>query len=99
MKNIYLVQAGCLYGDTYYLPYAAGMLAAFAMNDPMLKEECTIKRIIYSLEDIDNAISNMEKPFFVGFSNSIWNYRYNVIRAGMAEWQTRMVQVHVIAIS
>lgn len=78
MKNIYLVQAGCLYGDTYYLPYAAGMLAAFAMNDPMLKEECTIKRIIYSLEDIDNAISNMENPFFVGFSNSIWNYRYNL---------------------
>ena len=27
------------------------------------------------------------------------NYGYNVIRAGMAEWQTRMVQVHVIAIS
>ena len=31
--------------------------------------------------------------------DKILNYDYNVIRAGMAEWQTRMVQVHVIAIS
>ena len=31
--------------------------------------------------------------------DKISNYDYNVICAGMAEWQTRMVQVHVIAIS
>lgn len=78
MKNIYLVQAGCLYGDTYYLPYAVGMLAAFAMSDDEIKKECTIKRIIYSLEDIDAALDGMEEPFFVGFSNSIWNYSYNL---------------------
>lgn len=78
MKNIYLVQAGCLYGDTYYLPYAVGMLAAFAMNDPEIKDNCVIKRIIYSLEDIDCAISEMDEPYVVGFSNSIWNYSYNL---------------------
>ena len=78
MKNIYLVQAGCLYGDTYYLPYAVGMLAAFAMSDTEIKSNCTIKKIIYSLEDIDRSVSEMEEPFVVGFSNSIWNYSYNL---------------------
>ena len=77
-KNIYLVQAGCLYGDTYYLPYAVGMLAAYAFEDEYIKEEYELKRIIYSLEDIDDSIDSLDNPFFVGFSNSIWNYQYNL---------------------
>lgn len=78
MRNFYLVQAGCLYGNTYYLPYAVGMLAAFALNDKTVKQQYTLGRIIYSLEDIDAAISSMESPALVGFSNSIWNYQYNL---------------------
>lgn len=77
-KHIYLVQAGCLYGNTYYLPYAVGMLAAFAFDNKTIREEYCLKRIIYSLEDIDEAIQSMENPCFVGFSNSIWNYKYNL---------------------
>ncbi len=77
-KNIYLVQAGCLYGDTYYLPYAVGMLAAYAFNDDSIKKEYELKRIVYSLEDIEESVAGLENPFFVGFSNSIWNYKYNL---------------------
>ena len=80
-KNIYLVQAGCLYGNTYYLPYAVGMLAAFAFNDERIKENYELKRIIYSLEDVDESIKSLENPAFVGFSNSIWNYNYNLVYA------------------
>ena len=78
MAYFYLVQAGCLYGDTYYLPYAVGMLAAFALNDDNLKNKVSLGRIIYSLEDIDAAISSFDSPVLVGFSNSIWNYEYNI---------------------
>ncbi|MBR0414282.1 MAG: radical SAM protein [Clostridia bacterium] len=78
MRNFYLVQAGCLYGDTYYLPYAAGMLAAFALNDERIKTAYRCGRFIYSLEDIDSAIASLEDPVLVGFSNSIWNYEYNL---------------------
>ncbi len=77
-KNAYLVQAGCLYGNTYYLPYAVGMLIAFAMQDACIRERYDFKRIIYSLEDIDESIASLENPAFVGFSNSIWNYSYNL---------------------
>ncbi|MGN1168680.1 MAG: B12-binding domain-containing radical SAM protein [Acutalibacteraceae bacterium] len=81
MKNIYLIQAGCLYGNTYYLPYAVGMLAAFALDDKRVSDSYCLKRIIYSLEDIDKAIDSMEEPSFAGFSNSIWNYSYNLVFA------------------
>ena len=77
-KNIYLVQAGCLYGNTYYLPYAVGMLAAFAFDDERIRQTYELKRIIYSLEDVDESIRSLENPAFVGFSNSIWNYKYNL---------------------
>lgn len=77
-KNVYLVQASCLYGNTYYLPYAVGMLVAFALNDEKVREKYDFKRIIYSLEDIDESIASLENPSFVGFSNSIWNYSYNL---------------------
>lgn len=80
-KNVYLIQAGCLYGNTYYLPYAVGMLAAFALNDERISENYDFKRIIYSLEDIDESIESLEQPAFVGFSNSIWNYEYNLVYA------------------
>lgn len=77
-KNAYLVQAGCLYGNTYYLPYAVGMLVAFALNDRRVADNYDFKRIIYSLEDIDESVDSLENPAFVGFSNSIWNYSYNL---------------------
>lgn len=80
-KNFYLVQAGCLYGNTYYLPYAVGMLAAFALNDKRVSEAYELKEIIYRLEDIDESIAKLENPAFVGFSNSIWNYSYNLVYA------------------
>ncbi len=80
-KNAYLVQAGCLYGNTYYLPYAVGMLIAFAQSDERIREKYDFKRIIYSLEDVDESIESLENPAFVGFSNSIWNYSYNLVYA------------------
>lgn len=80
-KNVYLVQAGCLYGNTYYLPYAAGMLAAFAFSDARVEEAYSLKEIIYRLEDVEESIDRLENPYFVGFSNSIWNYRYNLVYA------------------
>ncbi len=80
-KNFYLVQAGCLYGNTYYLPYAVGMLAAYALSDRRVSENYELKEIIYRLEDIDESIAGLENPAFVGFSNSIWNYSYNLVYA------------------
>lgn len=77
-RNVYLVQAGCLYGNNYYLPYAVGMLAAFAFSDPTVNDSYTLKKIFYRLDDADEIISTLDCPCVVGFSNAIWNYTYNL---------------------
>ena len=60
-------------------------------------------RIVYTSTSVRticvNRIKNANVSLHKFLLDKIQNYRYNVIRAGMAEWQTRMVQVHVIAIS
>ena len=75
------MQASLLYGNTYYLPYAVGMLAAFAFADERVRSSYGLREILYRLDDVDACIERLEDPAFVGFSNSIWNYSYNLVFA------------------
>ena len=81
MYNIYLVQCGMLFGDnehpSAFLPYATGCLAAYAWNKPSVREQYDLKKILYKEEDIDSFVNELEDPFLVGFSCSVWNYAYN----------------------
>lgn len=63
--------------ESAYLPYATGLLIAYAFKNKTVKENYCIKRFIYRKEDISAAISSMEAPAVVGFSTYIWNYEYN----------------------
>ncbi len=81
MKNIYMLQACDLHGTedekSAYLPYATGMLIAFAFKNETLKSQYAIKRFFYCKEDIDAAIDGMDEPAVVGFSSYVWNFEYN----------------------
>jgi putative methyltransferase len=80
MKNVYLVQASNTYGEgvkSVYLPYAAGCLAAYAWDDETIRRNYDLKRIIFTRENIADAVDSLEDPFFVGFSCYVWNYEYN----------------------
>ncbi len=80
MKNIYLVQANAIYGDSVkntYIPYAIGCLAAFAFDNDEIKSEYTLGKFIYTRADIKKAVDKMSEPFLVGFSASVWNSEYN----------------------
>ena len=50
MKNVYMVQASQTYGGNIfksaYLPYAAGLLVAYAWTDEVVKNEYCFKRFI-----------------------------------------------------
>lgn len=82
MKSIYMVQASNTYsGDAFkaaYLPYAVGLLVAYAFTDEKIKAEYEFKRFIFVRENTDEVVENMENPSFVGFSNYIWNTQYNL---------------------
>lgn len=85
MKNLYMVQASNTYtGNSFkaaYLPYAVGLLVAYAFSDEKIKSEYEFKRFVFTREDTESVVCNMENPAFVGFSNYIWNTQYNLTLA------------------
>lgn len=85
MKNIYMVQASNTYtGNSFkaaYLPYAAGLLIAYALTDETVKSEYEFKRFVFTRESTDKVVEEFENPAVVGFSNYIWNTQYNLTLA------------------
>ena len=85
MKNIYMVQASNTYtGNSFkaaYLPYAAGLLIAYALTDETIRSEYEFKRFVFTREATDKVVEEMESPAVVGFSNYIWNTQYNLTLA------------------
>lgn len=76
-KNVYLVQINSVYGNEVYFPYAAGVLAAYALEDETVRENYIFNKIVYVREEAEAAVENMEEPFLVGFSTYIWNFEYS----------------------
>lgn len=80
LKNIYMVQVSYTYGEddsAVYLPYAAGLLMAYALSNDKNRENYQIGGFVFTREDIDSAIDKFEDPYLVGFSNYVWNTQYN----------------------
>lgn len=77
LKNVYFFQPNVRYGDTLYLPYASGVLAAFAWACEDIKSEYALKGLFCLRDDIDATAAALENPFLVAFSNYIWNFEYN----------------------
>ncbi|MDR1806185.1 MAG: radical SAM protein [Clostridium sp.] len=81
MKNIYFVQAGYLYGNNAHFPYACGCIAAYAWQNPAVRESYSPGRFIFLREKIDEAIESLESPYLVAFSNYVWNFEYHKLFA------------------
>lgn len=80
MKNIYFVQANNVYGNdrrSVYIPYASGCIAAYAFDDERIKRACRFGGFIYTHKPLNEAVCELEDPFLVAFSCSVWNYEYN----------------------
>ena len=81
MKNVYMVQASTTYGGNIfksaYLPYAAGLLVAYAWSDPVIQASYRFRRFVFVKENVAQAAASFDNPSVVGFSNYIWNTEYN----------------------
>jgi hypothetical protein len=76
-KNIYLFQTSIRYENTLYLPYTAGVLAAFAWDNEVVAQNYTLKGIVYLRENIEKTANALDSPYLAAFSNYIWNFEYN----------------------
>ena len=83
MKNIYFVQVGVDFGNTVYIPYAAGAIIASCLSDPEVANEYSFPLIVYTREKLAQAFAKLVDPYMVAFSCNIWNIEYNKALAKM----------------
>lgn len=79
-KNVYMVQVDHLYGNaekSIYLPYATGLIAAYAWSDKRIKNCYSLAGFKFWREDVNKSVASLVNPFLVGFSCYIWNTEYN----------------------
>jgi len=76
-KHIYFVQVNYLYGNTAYLPYAAGAVAAYAWNQEPVRQAYSLKRFFFVRDPVAQVVTEMDEPFLVAFSCYVWNFEYN----------------------
>ena len=77
MKSVYFVQVGVDFGNSVYVPYAAGAIIASCMTDPAITQAYAFPTIIYTREKLAVALAKLEAPYLVAFSCNIWNIEYN----------------------
>lgn len=85
MKKFYMVQASNTYsGNGFkaaYLPYAAGLITAAALEDEKIRGEYDFEGFVFRRQKPDKVVSQLNEPYVVGFSNYIWNTQYNLALA------------------
>lgn len=84
MKNAYFVQANDIYGNdkkSTYIPYATGCIQAYCMKNEIIQKNYHFGKIIYSRRPIEDVLAELENPFVVLFSCSVWNMEYNKVLA------------------
>lgn len=77
MKKVYFVQAGVDFGNTQYIPYAAGTIIANCKRYEDINAAYEFPDIIFMREKLSKALDMIKDPYLVGFSNNIWNIEYN----------------------
>ena len=73
-RNLYFVQTGCVFNNEHFLPYAAGIIASYAFQNPVIKNSYKLADIIYKCDDFDATLLSIENSSVIAFSNYMWNY-------------------------
>lgn len=80
MNNVYLFQVNNSYGGAVkniYIPYAAGCIEAYCLENERIKNNYDFKKIIYYRMSEAEVLETVVNPMVVLFSCSVWNYEYN----------------------
>jgi radical SAM superfamily enzyme YgiQ (UPF0313 family) len=80
-KSVYLIQANYQYAGSAHIPYAIGMLSAFAQHNIDVNERYDFQKLIFKRELPQKLVDEIINPFAVGFSCYVWNYEYNKVVA------------------
>jgi len=76
-RTVHLAQVNHRYGNNVFLPYAAGLLSAYAKSQPDLAEAYEFGEMLFLREDPDTVAARWSGADVVGLSSYIWNWEYN----------------------
>lgn len=79
--RVYLVQVCNAFGDAVYVPLAAGMLRAYAMERPGLAEHFAFETIIHRRFDLAETGERFQAPAVVGLSTYVWSWEFSLALA------------------
>lgn len=76
-QNVLTVQVNYEYGKNVFLPYSVGLLQAYAMSIPEVRESFRFLEPIYLRRNPVDVVQSTERPAVACFSSYIWNWEYN----------------------
>lgn len=77
-RRVYLNEYNAPVGNSLYLPYASGLLRAYAEKINGIKENYTFMPFIFERKAPPDIIADYENPSVAGFSASMWNFRLSL---------------------
>lgn len=77
-KNIYFIQTSCVFNNEHFLPYAVGVIAAYAFKNEKIASYYELADFIYKCDNFDETLNHIKEPSVVAFSCYMWNYEFNL---------------------
>lgn len=79
-KNVYLFQPEITSGETeeHYLPYSVGCLWAYCEQFEDIRDNYTLKDVIWRRERQKDVLDRLDSPDICGFSCYVWNENWNL---------------------
>ena len=70
-------QVGPKHCHSWYLPYSAGVLWSHAYTSEIVQQNYELNKLVWRRDDVEELAQILSKDSVVGFSNYIWNWKYN----------------------
>lgn len=81
-KRLYIAAANNRYGQNVFLPYAAGLMWAYARQFPEITDAYELGHgpgtgLLFLKEPVERAADRLESPDVLALSSYIWNHQWN----------------------
>ena len=80
MKTIAWVQPNFQQGpqefNAYYLPYSAGVVWSYSLQDPDIRQQFAVTEFVWRREPVETTARRLACNDIVAFSVYVWNHRY-----------------------
>ena len=63
--------------NAYYLPYSAGVIWTYSLQDPVIREKFAVTEWLWRREAVEPTAQRLAQNDIVAFSTYVWNHRYN----------------------